>query len=212
MNIPSDPSLAYVAIILFLSGFFLFIAGLDIIKVEKITVARGAKTWVLGVVLMATSLALGLAIQRGTDVPATVTTAAPQESTVTTSRPAAEDTSTVPPATRTEEPTTSSKPSRVKYTNLAVGDELFTRGCKSEGGRYWINSFQAMHIDSKGIVWGSFERAETANPGAGTFNYLRQNQGQPLNLSETCVSGGCYVKESYAVADLQRWQAQGCPW
>ncbi|UOG92593.1 MAG: hypothetical protein L3K52_02380 [Candidatus Thiothrix sulfatifontis] len=51
-NIPSDPSIIYIAILLLLIGLFLFVSGLDIISVEKITVSKGFKTWFVGLILM----------------------------------------------------------------------------------------------------------------------------------------------------------------
>lgn len=49
---PSNPNDNFIAIIIFLIGLFLFISGLNIIKIEKITVSNGLKTWVTGLVLM----------------------------------------------------------------------------------------------------------------------------------------------------------------
>lgn len=60
MNIPENPSIVYVSIVLFLIGLFLFISGLNIIKVEKVTVARGTKTWVIGLILMVFSILIGV--------------------------------------------------------------------------------------------------------------------------------------------------------
>lgn len=52
MEIPSNPDNNFIAIIIFLIGLFLFISGLNIIKIEKITVSNGLKTWVTGLILM----------------------------------------------------------------------------------------------------------------------------------------------------------------
>lgn len=51
MNIPPDPGLNYVGVALLFAGLFLILAGSGILKVEKITVATGTKTWGLGAVL-----------------------------------------------------------------------------------------------------------------------------------------------------------------
>jgi hypothetical protein len=50
VNIPITDPLNYVGIFFLLAGFFLILAGLSIIKVEKITVAPGKKTLGFGVV------------------------------------------------------------------------------------------------------------------------------------------------------------------
>lgn len=60
MNIPENPSIIYVAIVLFLIGLFLFISGLNIVKIEKVTVTRGTRTWVIGLILMIFSVLLGV--------------------------------------------------------------------------------------------------------------------------------------------------------
>lgn len=52
MNIPNEPSLSYIAFILFLVGGFFVVAGLGIVKIEKITVSPGIKTWGLGLALI----------------------------------------------------------------------------------------------------------------------------------------------------------------
>ena len=60
MNIPENPSIIYVSIVLFLIGLFLFISGLNILKVEKVTVTRGTRTWVIGLILMIFSVFIGV--------------------------------------------------------------------------------------------------------------------------------------------------------
>jgi len=52
MNIPDNPSMTYIAFFLFVCGAFLVIAGLSIIKVEKVTVLPGFKTWGIGLILI----------------------------------------------------------------------------------------------------------------------------------------------------------------
>lgn len=61
MNIPEDPSMGYIAILLFLIGLFLFISGLNIIKIEKISVSSGLKTWGIGLALMIAGVLIGVA-------------------------------------------------------------------------------------------------------------------------------------------------------
>lgn len=51
-NLPNEPSLMYIALLLLILGLFLFIAGLGIVSVEKISVLPGIKTWSIGLVLM----------------------------------------------------------------------------------------------------------------------------------------------------------------
>ena len=50
-NIPISSPLSYVGVTLFIFGFFLVISGMGIIKIEKITVTQGAKTWLIGIFL-----------------------------------------------------------------------------------------------------------------------------------------------------------------
>ena len=51
-EIPVSSPLSYVGVFLLISGFFLVVAGLSIIRVEKITVKPGSKTWGFGIVLV----------------------------------------------------------------------------------------------------------------------------------------------------------------
>jgi len=53
MTIPENPSITFIAFSLFLIGLFLFISGLNILRIEKITVSHGFRTWFIGLVLMA---------------------------------------------------------------------------------------------------------------------------------------------------------------
>ena len=55
---PENPSIHYIAFMLFLIGFILFIAGLNIFKLEKITIHPGFKTWSIGLLLIVTSIFL----------------------------------------------------------------------------------------------------------------------------------------------------------
>ena len=47
-DIPSNPSITYLIYSLIFIGIFLFISGLNIIKIEKIRVQPGLKTWAIG--------------------------------------------------------------------------------------------------------------------------------------------------------------------
>jgi hypothetical protein len=51
-NIPITSALSYIGVSLLLLGFFLVLTGLRIISIEKIAVAPGRKTWLLGVLLI----------------------------------------------------------------------------------------------------------------------------------------------------------------
>ncbi len=55
MSIPSEPSLAWISTIIFLLGLFLFISGLNIIKIERLYVNHGFKTWFIGLLLIIAS-------------------------------------------------------------------------------------------------------------------------------------------------------------
>jgi len=47
-----SPSLGTIGTILMICGFFLVISGLEIFKIEKITVKPGRKTWICGIILL----------------------------------------------------------------------------------------------------------------------------------------------------------------
>lgn len=51
-DIPVSSPLSYVGVFLLFSGFFLVVSGLNIIRVEKITVSPGVKTWGCGTLLL----------------------------------------------------------------------------------------------------------------------------------------------------------------
>ena len=51
-DIPNNPSITYLIYSLIFLGIFLFISGLNIIKIEKIRVQTGLKTWIVGLVLI----------------------------------------------------------------------------------------------------------------------------------------------------------------
>ncbi len=97
----------------------------------------------------------------------------------------------------------------VKYTNLELGDFLFTRGCNSENRVFWVNRFRVTTIDAKGVAWGTFEQAKVRSADFRSLNY--QSLDGPVNLSKNCVSGGCYTKETSASSDVKRWLLNGCP-
>lgn len=58
MNILENPNLNQITLILFLLGVFLLMSGLNIIKIEKVTVASGKKTWIAGLLLILISAVL----------------------------------------------------------------------------------------------------------------------------------------------------------
>lgn len=59
-DIPVTSPLSYVGVFLLLLGFFLVLAGLGILTIEKVTVKPGAKTWGFGIIMamLGTSLLL----------------------------------------------------------------------------------------------------------------------------------------------------------
>ena len=48
VNPPISSPLSYIGVFLAIFGFFLILAGLKIISIEKITVTPGRQTWVVG--------------------------------------------------------------------------------------------------------------------------------------------------------------------
>jgi len=59
MDIPTNPNISYVAVVLFLLGLFLFLSGIKVIQIEKVTVSSGFKTWLIGIILMIVGSILG---------------------------------------------------------------------------------------------------------------------------------------------------------
>jgi len=51
-DIPVTSPLSYVGVFLFISGFFLLIAGLNVVRIEKVTVKPGSKTCGVGIILL----------------------------------------------------------------------------------------------------------------------------------------------------------------
>jgi hypothetical protein len=56
-TIPVNSALGYIGVFLMVIGFFLILAGLDIFKVEKISVKSGRRTWGFGVFLAVLGIA-----------------------------------------------------------------------------------------------------------------------------------------------------------
>jgi hypothetical protein len=59
MNMPSIPvtsPLGYIGVFFVIAGFFLVIAGIELIKIEKLTITPGRKTWGFGLLLAALGL------------------------------------------------------------------------------------------------------------------------------------------------------------
>jgi hypothetical protein len=56
LNIPINSPLGYVGILALAFGFFLILSGLDIVKIDQITVARGSRAWSFGLVLAVVGL------------------------------------------------------------------------------------------------------------------------------------------------------------
>ena len=131
MNIPQDPSIGYIAAFMFLSGLFLFIAGIGVIKFEKIIVHQGMKTWIIGIVLMLVGGALGAYKQLDLD-----------------------------DRKDKKQSQTEKIETLVKYGDLQISDILYTRGCSKSRNLAWINRFQVKEINNSGVAWGSFEQAK----------------------------------------------------
>lgn len=51
-NLPNQPSIEYLAVIFFLAGTVLVLAGMGIVKIEKVTIKPGKKTWISGFALI----------------------------------------------------------------------------------------------------------------------------------------------------------------
>lgn len=58
MNIPIDSPLAFIGFLCLAIGAFMVLAGLDIIRIQQVTVKQGRRTWIVGVVFAVVGLAL----------------------------------------------------------------------------------------------------------------------------------------------------------
>src|SRR5215510_1978261 len=50
-SIPVTTPLGYIGVFFVIAGFFLVIAGIELIKIEKLTITPGRKTWGIGLLL-----------------------------------------------------------------------------------------------------------------------------------------------------------------
>jgi hypothetical protein len=50
MNIPINSVMGYIGLALLVFGVFMVLAGFDVISIQQVTVKKGRKTWVLGIV------------------------------------------------------------------------------------------------------------------------------------------------------------------
>ena len=58
MNIPIQSPLAFIGFLCLAIGAFMVLAGLDIIRIQQVTVKQGRRTWIVGVVFAVVGLAL----------------------------------------------------------------------------------------------------------------------------------------------------------
>ncbi len=58
MDIPVDSPLAYIGFLLLMVGGFMVLAGLDVITVQQVSVQKGTRTWVIGLVFAVVGLVL----------------------------------------------------------------------------------------------------------------------------------------------------------
>jgi hypothetical protein len=52
MNPPITSPLGYVGVLLLIAGFFLILAGMNIIRIQQVTVSPGMKTWIFGIIIL----------------------------------------------------------------------------------------------------------------------------------------------------------------
>jgi hypothetical protein len=58
VNIPIDSPLAFIGFVCLAIGAFMVLAGLDIIRIQQVTVKQGRRTWIVGIVFAVVGLAL----------------------------------------------------------------------------------------------------------------------------------------------------------
>ena len=80
MNIPVNSVMGYIGMALLVFGTFMVLAGFDVISIQQVTVKKGRKTWILGIVFAILGFLLILP-ELGISTP---TTAPPTDSAVTT--------------------------------------------------------------------------------------------------------------------------------
>ncbi len=108
-DIPSDPTLGFIAVIFLLLGGFLVLAGIGIIDVDRIRVTKGTRTWVAGILLVLLGAGLFLgdilvgAMAQSTSL--APLTASPANTTMVPTVPINTHTPSVTPAPPTDTPT-----------------------------------------------------------------------------------------------------------
>ena len=65
-NMPANTLLGYIGTVFFFFGIFLIFAGLGVIKVQQVTVTKGTKTFIAGVIIAVIGGALVLSDSRNT--------------------------------------------------------------------------------------------------------------------------------------------------
>lgn len=80
MNIPINSIMGYIGLALLVFGAFMVLAGFDVISIQQVTVRKGRKTWILGIVFALLGIWL-LLPELGTSTP---TTASPTAITLPT--------------------------------------------------------------------------------------------------------------------------------
>ena len=88
--IPVTSALGYIGVFSVVFGFFLILAGLKILKVEKVTVTSGSKTWGLGIILVILGIIfllpdIGSVIQKESPTP--ISGIAPTSARISTALP-----------------------------------------------------------------------------------------------------------------------------
>jgi hypothetical protein len=118
---PITSPLSYIGVVTLLFGVFLLLAGLDVIRVKQVTVVRGRRTWVLGVLFSKVGLLILLPDIRH-HFPARAT--APTEASPGEESPTAEDAIPIAPSeavlTSSEQPNADEVPAGPTWTPTRI--------------------------------------------------------------------------------------------
>jgi len=111
-TIPVSSAVGYVGVFLLIAGFFFVVTGLNILKVEKLTVATGRKTWGFGIFLVVAGV-LFLLPEISRMFPSATSILLPAPTEISSPTPTSSPTSTpslTPTDTPTATPTNTSTP------------------------------------------------------------------------------------------------------
>jgi hypothetical protein len=206
MNIPVNSPLAFIGFICLAVGGFMVLAGLDIIKIQQVTVKQGRRTWVTGVVFAVVGIALlypelitPSTAPNETVAPSSAPVSAPAQASTSTSKPTGEVSDWTPISFDTPSGTRWSRTAAGDYT--AVGtDDAFAWSTEQFAGDLELVFDVSSKTQSAGahvVVYGD---GAGFSPGVLVFGV---DKGYQKIMSGTVYAGGIFLDGVSAGLDLQ---------